>query len=249
MLHFGKTPARPGAMKIALGDYLKTSQLPKVPPRFGNLAAWNHWQWQMLANDRYGCCVWSGQAHQIMMWCATEGNKTVQFTDDQILGPEAYGSTGFVASDPSTDNGTDMVTACQFWKDNGLFGHTLIGFAEVKPANIALTAFQFGSCGVGISLTQANMDQFNNAEPWDYVEGSPTLGGHYVPAITKNSRGNLVAVTWGRLQPMTDAFLEAQCDEAVCQLSQDWLNVQTTITPRGLKLTDLIHDMKTLANS
>jgi len=248
-LKFGKKPARKGAMKLKLRDYLKASELPQVPARFGNLAVWNHWQWGMLGNDQYGCCVWSGMAHQIMMWCATEGDKTVQFTDAQILGPGGYGSTGFVASDPSTDNGTDMVTACQFWKDNDLFGHKLIGFAEVKPSNVALAAFLFGSCGVGISVTQANMDQFNNGEPWDYVKGSPTLGGHYVPAITRNSHGNLIAITWGRLQPMTNAFLEAQCDEAVVQLAKDWLNIQDTTTPRGLKLTDLIADMQSMANS
>lgn len=248
-LFLGKTPARPGAMKLKLSNYLNAADLPTLPARFGNLSAWNAWQWGMLGNDTAGCCVFSGFAHQCMMWAATEGNMDVSFTVDQILGPDAYGETGYVPGDDSTDNGTDMVQACQFWKDKGFFGHTIRGFAEVKDHdNIAMAAYIFGSVGIGISVTQAQMDQFNHNEPWDVVDGSPTLGGHYVPVIGRNAMGNLLCVSWGRLQAITPAFMEAQCDEAVCQVSDDWINSQSE-TPRGLKLNDLIEDMNVLANS
>lgn len=249
MLHLGKKPARPGAMKLKLGDYLRAPELPAVPARFGNLSAWNHWSWDMLGNDKAGCCVWSGFAHQCMMWSATEGNKNVSFSEAEILGPDAYGETGYVIGDDSTDNGTDMVQACQFWKDRGFFSHTIRGFAEVTTSKVPLAAYIFGSCGIGITLTQANIDQFSNAEPWDVVRDSPAVGGHYVPVISRNSHGNLVCVTWGRLQAITPAFLEAQCDEAVIQLSDDWLDAQQGVTPRGIKLADLIVDMKSLDNS
>jgi hypothetical protein len=248
-LFLGKKAARPGAMKIKLDDYIKPRELPKVPARFGNLAVWNHWQWGMLGNATAGCCVFSGFGHQTMAWSATTGKPNVTYTDDQILGPGAYGETGYVRGDDSTDNGTDMVQACQWWKDKGFFGHTIRGFAQVSPSNLASGAFIFGSAGVGLKLTQANIDQFNNAEPWDVTDDQNYIGGHYVPAMTRNSLGNLVCITWARLQAMTPAFIETQCDEAVIQVSDDWLNAQQDTTPRGLKLSDLLNDMNTMANS
>lgn len=246
-LMLGKTLARPGAIKLKLADYLKgQGTIAKPPLRFGNLKAWNAWQWLMLANDVAGCCVWSGFAHQCMMWAATEGNRDVSFTDDQILGPDAYGSTGYVKGDASTDNGTDMVTACEFWQKNTFLGHHIQAFAEVTPANLVEAAFIFGSVGIGVLVAQAQMDQFDHNEPWDVTDDQNYIGGHYVPVIGRNAQGNLLCVTWGRLQAITPAFIEAQCDEAVCQVSDDWLNTVATESPRGLKLADLLADAKTL---
>lgn len=246
-LKLGKTPARPNAIRLKLRDYL-TGDMPALPTRFGNLSVWNTWQWGMLGNDQYGCCVWSGFAHQCMMWAATNGDKTLSFTSDQILGPGGYGSTGFVVSDSSTDNGTDVATACQFWKDNTFLGHKIQGFAEVGIGNMAKAAFLFGSVGIGIIVTQAQMDQFDHNEPWDVVQSSQQLGGHYVPVIGRNAQGNFLCVTWGRLQAITPAFIEAQCDEAVCQVSDDWINAQQQRSPRGLLMADMLNDMQTLSS-
>lgn len=245
-LFLGKTAARPGALKIKLNNYLDRSFLPTYR-RYGNLAAWDTWNWGMLGNDTASCCVWSGFAHQIMAWRGMFGDDSVQFTDAQILGPGAYGSTGY-NGDPSTDNGTDMATACQFWKDNTLFGHTIQGFAEVQPADVPMAGFIFGSVGIGVKLTQTNIDQFKNNEPWDVADDQNYIGGHYIPGIAINSVGNVVCVSWGRPQAMTPAFLEAQCDEAVVQVAEDWLDAQED-TPRGLKLNDLVNDMASLANT
>lgn len=247
-LKLGKKPARRGAMKLKLRDYLEPTNLPTLPTRFGNLKAWTTWQWGMLGNDTAGCCVYSGFGHQCMAWGGMLGNMDVSFTTAQILGPGGYGETGYVVGDDSTDNGTDMVQACQWWKDKGFLGHTIKGFAQVAPASIPLAAFIFGSVGMGIVVQQAQMDQFDHAEPWDVVKDSPELGGHYVPVIGRNAAGNLLCVTWGRVQAVTPAFVEAQCDEAVVQLSADWLDAQQQ-SPRGLKLADMMDDMNTMSNS
>lgn len=248
MLYLGKKAARPGSMKLSLSYYLKSADLPKLPMRFGNMSYWNNWQWGMLGNDTAGCCVWAGFAHQCMMWGASEGNMDVSFTAEQILGPKAYGETGYIEGDDSTDQGTDMAQACQFWKDNSFFGHTIRGFAEIDPSKVAMATFIFGSSGIGLKMTQAQMDQFDHNEPWDPVPDSQEIGGHYVPIIGRNAHGNFLCITWGRLQAITPAFIEDACDEAVCQLSDDWLNAQQE-TPRGLKLDDMVADMQSLSNS
>jgi hypothetical protein len=246
MLKLGKKPARPGAMKLKLSNYLKKSELPTVPMRFGNLSVWGSTEWGMLGNDQVGDCVFAGFAHQIMMWEETIGKGSL-FVEGDVLA--AYSEvTGYDPNDPSTDQGTDMVKACQWWKDNGYALHQIFGFAEVPVSQIAEAAFIFGSVGVGLKMTQGQQDQFNHAEPWD-VTGDPVEGGHYVPVIGRNAHGNYLCVTWGRLQAITPAFIERACDEAVCQVSQDWLNVQEGMTPRGLKLADLMADMQAMSNS
>lgn len=246
-LKYGKKPARLGAMKLKLHDYLNKAQLPPVPAKFGNLKTWNAMRWGMLGNDSVGDCVIAGFAHQVMMWAAT-GAVAVNFTDTQILG--LYSAiTGYDPNDPSTDQGTDMVEACQYWKDHGFLNHGILGFVQVTPANIAEAAFLFGSIGIGLQMTDAQQDQYAHSEPWDVVEGSTVEGGHYVPIIGRNSVGNYLAVTWGKVQAITPAFIEASCDEVVAQVSKDWLNVQQTTTPRGLNLQDLINDMKSMDNS
>lgn len=246
-LKFGKKPARPHAMSLLLSHYLhQAPTLPALPDRFGNLSVWDDTQWKMLGNDEIGDCVFAGFAHQVKMWAAIAG-KTVDFTDTQVI--SAYSVvTGFDPSDPSTDNGTDMVEACQWWKNNGFCGHHIVGFAEVAPQQVAEAAFIFGSVGVGLRMTQGQQEQFSHAEPWD-ITNDPVEGGHYVPLIGRNAHGNYLCITWGRLQSITPRFLEHACDEAVCQVSQDWVNAQTDMSPRGLKMADMIADMNILSNT
>ncbi|MFI5776976.1 hypothetical protein [Nocardia sp. NPDC051570] len=65
-MRLGKLPARMDAVKLKLAHYLDTTALPPAPPNFGHENTFRNWQ--MLANDRYGCCVWSGAAHETMLW-------------------------------------------------------------------------------------------------------------------------------------------------------------------------------------
>ena len=55
----GKKPARPGAVKFKLANYLVKLKLPTPPQVFGHegLIGAN---WGMLGNDHYGDCVWAG---------------------------------------------------------------------------------------------------------------------------------------------------------------------------------------------
>jgi hypothetical protein len=50
--------------------------------------------------------------------------------------------------------------------------------------------------------------------------GRTTLdGGHYVPALGWNTKGNIVCVSWGKKVEMTPAFYERFSDEAIVYLS------------------------------
>src|SRR5436305_315684 len=106
----GKSPARPGAVSMKLSAYLSKPQLPVPPADFGHYDLISNYG--MLGNDDFGDCVWAGAAHETMMWCK-EVDSTVSFNDTGVLGDYTK-VTGFDASDPSTDNGTDMQVAASY---------------------------------------------------------------------------------------------------------------------------------------
>jgi hypothetical protein len=58
------------------------------------------------------------------------------------------------------------------------------------------------------------MTQFQEGQPWDYVQGSPVVGGHcFVEALSELGKGS-EEVTWGTLQKATLAFEAKAVDEA-----------------------------------
>lgn len=247
-MKFGKKPARPGAFWVALQTYLKAEELPTPPLEIGNLRSFSM-PWGMFANDQVGDCVFAGFAHQTMMWSEVThpDHSYVQFSDTQVMA-DYSALTGYNHDDPATDVGSDLGQAAAFWSRTGIMDaegnrHKILGSAEVarNPDAVALATYLFGSCGVGFDLPQSAIDQFTNEQPWDVVPGAPSAGGHYVPVIGRNSAGNFLGVTWGRLQAITPAFIAQYCDEAVAAISPEWLN--GTSTPRGVNLDQLHADL------
>jgi hypothetical protein len=68
------------------------------------------------------------------------------------------------------------------------------------------------------------------------------VGGHYVPLVA--DRGNLVCVTWGRLQQMTLQFYKGYCDEAWAILSLEMLKGGLSL--EGFAMTQLQIDLSAL---
>jgi hypothetical protein len=201
----GKRPARPWqalGKKFRLGTYLaEPAMLPTPPQVFGhqNLVA----QWDMLANDRYGCCVWAGAAHETMLFAEEAGN-TVAFTNDGVLSDYAA-VTGFDPNNPSTDRGTDLQNAAAYRRKTGIIDaagkrHTVAAYLALDPGNtdhLLMAAYLFSAAGIGLSLPSSAIDQSKKGETWDVVTGSPSEGGHYVPLVGRLADGTLVGVSWG----------------------------------------------------
>lgn len=222
----GKKPARAGAIKLGIADYVDISKLPPVPPNFGHdkLVA----DYGMLANDRAGCCVWSGAAHETMLWNAMAG-RTVHFTDTDVL--EDYTAvTGYNPADPSTDQGTDMVTAAEYRQKTGVRDNTgarhkiaaYLAIDATKLDQLWAAAYLFGAVGIGIQLPDSAETQFDAGQEWTVVPGSQNSGGHYVP-LSGRKNGILYIVTWGKLQPVSLGFLQTYVDEAVAYCSEEAL--------------------------
>lgn len=246
-LHLGKTPARSGAMKFKLSDYLNRKALPKPPATFGHEGLIPA-SWGMLGNDSYGDCVWAGAAHETMMWNAEAGVK-VAFTDKAVLS-DYSAVTGFNPKKPNTDQGTDMVVAASYRRKTGIVDaagkrHQVAAYLSIKPGDLnehLAAAYLFGAIGIGIEFPASAMDQFNAGKPWDVVSRSKIEGGHYIPLVAR--RANLECVTWGKVQQMTSAFFQKYNDESVAYVSLEAL--KNNKSPEGFNAAQLQADLSAL---
>ena len=246
-LHLGKTPARKDAVRLKFRDYLDKSLLPTPPKSFGHEQAVP--AWPMLGNDTRGDCVWAGAGHETMLWNYEAGHP-VTFTDQATLSDYST-VTGFTPSDPNTDQGTDMQVAASYRQKTGVIDrdghrHRVAAYLAITPGDVQehlLAMYLFGAVGIGLKFPSYAMDQFNAGKPWTKHFFYKIEGGHYVPLVARRS-GRLVCVTWGKTQPMTDAFFKAFNDESIVYLSQEMLVNGRSL--EGFNLTQLQADLAKL---
>jgi hypothetical protein len=241
-LKLGKTPARPGAVKFKLTDYLA---LPKPPAKYGHYSLIP--SWGMLGNDQYGDCVWAGAGHEVMLW-NKEANRAVLFTDQDVLS-DYSAVTGFNPNDPNSDQGTDMTVAASYRRKTGVTAHGLrhkvlayLALPVGDTTQLKQAVYLFGAVGVGIQFPASAMTQFNNGKPWS-VTSSAIEGGHYIPCVGYDSKYFYV-VTWGKVQKCTYGFIKKYMDEAIAYLSAEMLTNNKSL--EGFDLTALQGDLQSL---
>lgn len=243
-MKLGKLPARPGAIKFKLNNYL-TGITPPVKAGHQTLVK----SWGMLGNDEYGDCVCAGAGHETMLWNA-EASKTVTVETTQALA--MYTSiTGFNPNDPNTDQGTDMEAAAKWRRKTGILDdknarHKVAAYLDIQVGNkteLKQAIYLMSAVGVGFNFPDSAMTQFNAGKPWTVVKGSSIEGGHYVPAVGYDSE-YIYVITWGKVQKMAWAFFVEYCDEAIAYVSQDMLKNGKSL--EGFDATQLETDLKTL---
>lgn len=245
----GKRPARKGAISFKFGDYFDRSALPTPPLRIGHEKIGT--PWPMLANDKYSCCVFASAAHQHMTWTHM-GGKTALFSDANVLADYAA-VTGFKPDDPDSDAGTDMGQAMEYRRKIGIIDqagmrHKVDAYVDLRagePDDAALGLYLTGGVSLGLQLPTYAMDQFEQGKPWVPMAKSGMEGGHCVDLVTRNSDGNYVIVTWGRLHAMSPEFLARYSDEAALPLSLEIL--RDKVSPDGFDESTLRRDVGRLA--
>jgi hypothetical protein len=110
-----------------------------------------------------------------------------------------------------------------------------------------LATYLFGAVGFGMIFPLTTKTQFTHQQPWDLIPGAVTEGGHYISVVGRNSAGNILLVTWGRLHAMTPQFARAYNDENIAYLSLEWLDSSSMLTPDNFDRAALVKDLAALA--
>lgn len=236
----GKKPARPGAVALRFGDYFNSIAIPVPavidPP--------NVRDWRMLGNDTLADCVQAGAAHETMAFVTAAGRGTPLFTNRCVLADYAAVNP----DDPTYMGGTDVQQFMSYRRKTGIIDgsgmrHLIDVYAALEAGNIdqlALAVHLFGAVGVGVRLPDTADDQFRRNEVWDVKPNAPPGMGHYISLVGLNADGNLIFVSWGRLQCATPAWVREYMDEGVAVFSRERLN-DKGLSPEGYdanKLTD-----------
>ena len=248
----GRQPKRSDQRTFKLSKYLKMSELPAAPPAVDWTKAVP--QYGMLLNDQLSDCVIAGMMHEAMTWQANAGSPIVQPSEAEVIA--AYSAIGgYDPSNPSTDQGCNMLNALNYWRNTGISigGQTnqIAAFAEVdltNDAEVKAALWLFGGLFTGFQMPESA----ENASSWTvpsgglHGKGKPgTWGGHCAPLAAEDGSGGFQAITWGELMPAAQNFVADYCDEAYAVLSTAWME-KNGQAPSGFDLAALQADLAAL---
>lgn len=222
-------PSRPALLLSAILD----AHAAPPPAEFDGLSAVPADAWGMLGNDQLGDCTCAGVGHLRVANVHASTGQVLPVTTDETVA--FYENFGYRPDDPSSDQGAYCQKVLEFWHKRGFLGEKIAAFAKVNPrrrTEVMQAISTLGPLYIGLTITQANEDQFNNGEAWDIVPGSEELGGHCVIVGSYDAEG-LTCVTWGRLQRITWALFEQATEEAYTGFGGD--NVSATVDLAALR--------------
>lgn len=212
----------------------------------------------MYDNERFGDCVWAMLGHGIQaMTLLNWGNSDEQTVTTDALLQGYHDVTGFDPNDPSSDQGTNIQDALNYWRKVGIRRadrtmDQIVAFAEVDFTDKELMkhAIQIFEVGfVGVNLPQSAEDQFNQGKPWTVVKGSRNLGGHAILDggydITPTGMVHLDA-TWGNTTEIEQDFWEADVEEYWIVITRDQLRRNGGAGPEGFNMDLFAEDFYVL---
>jgi hypothetical protein len=190
--------------------------------------------WNMLGNDIASDCVSVTWANARRLVTTVTGKPSYpgqaqvwQFYQTQNTGFDPAGTAQTNGPGSNEDNGMDIQTALEaLVTTGGPDGVKAVAFGAVDAKNIPqvkLALDVFGYLWTGINVLAANLTEFGNAQPWNYVAGSQNDGGHsvltggYGPQRPGALGGDERFITWAQETSFTDLFWQSQVEEAwVC---------------------------------
>lgn len=241
----GKKVIRLDTRTLMLAKYLPA--VPVAPESMGYIKKVK--KWPMYLNDSLGDCVIAGAGHMVEQWTVYAGAPTLLTDQDILVGYEQVGK--YVPGVPSTDQGCDMLTALNYWRNTGFGGHKIYGYAKVNLSNLAevkQAIYLFGNLYLGVQLPLA----VSSAKKiWSAPTTGPaeeriagSWGGHCIPVVGYGATGSTV-ITWGNKMAMTWEFFKVYADEAYALLSLDWIG-SNKLAASGFNFTQLQQDLSVL---
>jgi hypothetical protein len=242
--HPGVIPTPPGVPRLFAEDYIASDFPVKIYRQdYTDFTA------PMYLNDQLGDCTCAGIGHMFGCWTKYAQSAELIFPDT-VIETLYEQAAGYVPGNPSTDKGATLQQILDFVQKNGLEGHTIDAFAQLRNLDTAgmSTALKlYGSVYVAVSLPQSAEDQFNYSEPWTVMPGSPILGGHCI--TMQGFDGGLNSYrwcTWGKPdQASSIGWWQHYGMEAWAVYSKDFMRSGGT-APNGLNEASLLADMVNL---
>lgn len=235
----GKLPAKIDHRTFQFADYLRLGQLPTPPDTLTNSKYVK--SWGMMLNDTLGDCVVAGGGHYIKL-CVDSTGKNWTVPDWRVHDTYFHLTGG-------QDTGLVELDFLNHWRKEGLFGHKIAAFTQIKTKNLDMTKlamYMFSSAFIGLAMPLTAQYQ----KIWEVTktsgDGKPgSWGGHCVILVDYNATGP-VCVTWGGLLQMTWQFYQEYCEESYALLSGDWIQ-GTGKSVTGFDYSTLMSDLHSLA--
>jgi hypothetical protein len=202
-----------------LSAYLD-DQLPSPPAIYQSVT--NISDWGMLGNDQLGDCTAAGAGHLEMVWTDQVSGTPRTVTTDEVI--KFYELQGYDPSDPSTDQGANMMDVLASWHSDGLAGDKIAAYARValEDHTVEQAIALFGGAYIGVNLPNSAIQQFGNGQDWDVVDDDGGIaGGHCVVLVGYDESGATV-VTWGRTVKASWDWLRKYTEEAWAVLPSEY---------------------------
>lgn len=189
-------------------------------------------------NDQYGDCTIAGVAHLVAAW-----NAELRLAEP-IPSADLVVSTYFQLTG-GQDSGLAEINVLDTWRQQGLFGREILGFAKiaVQPTALKQGVDLFGGVYLGIQCPASAQQQFQAGEPWTYVRGSRIVGGHCVVAVGYDADW-LYCATWGAVAKVAWSWLARYLQEAYVAIAPQYAAANTNL---NLSLPQLEADMRLLS--
>lgn len=202
---------------------------------------------RMYANDRYGCCVWSGLMHQLGIWSGNDNDSggIVLATDQevvsqyqQVCGPGDNGCNIGAVQDYARKNGV-VAGGKRYYLDGS------VGIKWTDQTHVKVALNLFGSLTLGINIPSA-WTSAKAGSLWD-VTNTRIVGGHDVCCCGYNSTGVVIS-SWGALYTITWAAFTSRkwLSECYARLAPLWYG-NDMLAPCGVNATQLKTDLKAFA--
>lgn len=221
----GRRKPRPERLAAALKfSQFWTGVLPSHPVQQDNLALLNG-GWNMLGNDRAGDCVAVTWANFRRLMTAVLGSREVYPSQEQVW--EVYrtqnpdfdpnGTKATNGPGSSADGGMEIQALLEYLvKHGGPDGVKALAFARVdhtNPDEVDAAIAIFGGLWTGVTVQQAQEQQFAAGQPWDWQQGSPSLGGHSILTGGYTGVGNFKDITWAQEIAITGRYMARGVEE------------------------------------
>jgi hypothetical protein len=208
---YGRRPAK-NAPALFLKSFLNVV-VPAHPSSEDYLATLANWQ--MLGNDVAGDCnavTWANMRRLITATLATENYPTQaqvwEFYETQNPQFDPTGTAATNGPGSSADQGMEVQTGLEYLQSHGgPDGVKAVAFAKVNQTDsgeVEAALAIFGGLWLGITVLDANQQQFSSGQAWTDVSGSPIDGGHAI--LAGGYTPDVKFITWAKETAFAPSF-------------------------------------------